>query len=211
MLPPLLKHIRADLREFFGLTSNTMWRGKDVLLIVGQNGAGKSMVRRMLKTGAGERKIATYDFSQERRCEGGVMGAMIYGSEHWESTGYISIKTFRTAFKQDPDVSEYMFIWDEPEIGLSEESQLGIIQFVREQFAKDRDERLLGCVFMTHSRLFVRGFMDYPKMAFIDLDGKYATAAEWADREAVAADLDEVCDRGIARFRELSKMLNKKH
>jgi len=207
MLPPLLKEIRPELREYFGLSSDTLWRGKDILIIVGQNGAGKSMVRRMLKSGAKERKIDVCDFSQERRCGGGMANAFIYGDESWESTGYITLKGFRTSFTHPPE-SDRIYIWDEPEIGLSEETQCGVTRLIRDTM-KEPPAHLLGCVFMTHSRLFVQGLIGYPRLAFIDLDGTYDTVYSWAARPVVRADLDAVLERGLTRFREISKMLKK--
>ncbi len=208
MIPPLLKDVRRDLRAYFGLTSNTLWRGKDVLIVVGQNGAGKSMLRRMLAVGGRERKIDVCDFSQERRCAGGITSSFIYGAENYESTGYITLRGFRTSFNEPPK-ADRLYMWDEPEIGLSEETQLGLVKLIRGAMEPPA-EHLLGCVFMTHSRLFVRGFLDYPRLAFIDLDGKYNTATEWVERAVVAADMEEVLDRGLTRFRELTKILKKK-
>ncbi len=208
MIPPILKPIRPDLREYFGLASDTLWRGKDVLIIVGQNGAGKSMVRRMLRQGAKDRKIDVCDFSQERRCGGGMANAFIYGAEDYESTGYITLRGFRTSFNQPPELDR-LYIWDEPEIGLSEESQLGVVKLIRDTM-EAAPKHLVGCVFMTHSRLFAKGFVDYPRTAFIDLDGKYQTLTEWADRAVVAADIESVLDHGLTRFRELTNLLRTK-
>jgi predicted ATPase len=205
MIPPLLKNIRADVREYLGVTSDTAWRGKDILFFVGQNGAGKSMVRRMLAAGGRDRKIDICDFSQERRSGGDVRNAMIYGAEEWESTGYITIHGFRVSFRNPPEVDR-IYIWDEPEIGLSEESQLGVAKLVRDTM-EAQPKHLLGVIFMTHSRLFLRYFLDYPRLAFVDLDKRYATAEDWVNRAVMPADLDVVSDRGLVRFRELSRML----
>ncbi len=207
MIPPLLKDLHTDLRKFFNLESDTLWRGKDVVIFVGQNGAGKSMVRRMLKVGAQERNIAIYDFSQERRCSGDLGTAMIYGDETWQSTGFISLSTLQRAFKQKPG-KDFLLVWDEPEIGLSEESLLGMVEALKEQL-ENPPKRLLGCIFMTHSRLFVRELQDYPGLAFVDLDGQYKTAKEWSNRKVKAADIQETLDYGFARFRTLTKMLKK--
>lgn len=213
MIPPILKEVRRDLREYLNVGSDTLWSGKDLVIVVGQNGAGKSMLRRMIKVGAQRRKIHTMDFSQEGRTKSGeelgFIKSLLYGNEEWESTGYISLRIFQKAFKQCPGRS-YLIIWDEPEIGLSEESQLGVVQLIKEQLTEQRDELLIGCVFMTHSRLFVQQFLDYPKLAFVDMDGKFDTAEQWVNRKVKPANLQKVCDRGSRRFQKIAKMLKKK-
>jgi len=206
MIPPVLKEVRKDLRQYLNVDSDTLWRGKDLVIVVGQNGAGKSMLRRMIKMGANQRRIYVMDFSQQGRTTEGFMRGAVYGDESWESTGYISIQVFRKAFRQEPD-KDYLLIWDEPEIGLSEESQLGVTQLIKQKMIDERDPRLLGCVFMTHSRLFVQQFLDYPKLAFVDMDGKFDSAAQWATRKAKPADLEKVCERGHKRFQKITKML----
>jgi hypothetical protein len=133
---------------------------------------------------------------------------MTYGTEQWESTGAISVHTVLTAFTAQPLDKPSIFIWDEPEIGLAEEAQLGLGQFVHEQMVKGR-ENLLGCFFMTHSREFVHSFLDYPRMAFIDLDGQYETAEEWTQRELHPVTPQELRETGHARFKLVSALLNK--
>lgn len=206
MIPPLLDNVREDLCEYFGVNPD-MWSGKDVLIIVGHNGAGKSFVRRMLKVGAQESNIRVYDFSQERRCGGGIANAFLYGSETDESTGYLTLHTFRGAFRQDPE-DDYLLLWDEPEIGLSEESQLGLVAFLREQLEQPKARRL-GCIFMTHSRSFVQGFLDYPDLAFVDLNKRYRTARGWVNRKPKAIPIETTLRQGLARYRELSQKLKR--
>jgi hypothetical protein len=146
------------------------------------------------------------DFSQQGRAASGFVSAALYGDESWESTGYISIQVFRKAFEQTSE-KDYILIWDEPEIGLSEESQLGVTQLIKQKMVDGRDPRLLGCVFMTHSRLFVKQFLDYPKLGFVDMDGKFDSAAKWASRKVRPANLEKVCKRGHERFQKITKML----
>jgi predicted ATPase len=206
MIPPLLKDIDEGLREYFGVSSDRLFSGKDVAIFVGQNGSGKSFLRRMLKVGGQVRDIRFYDFSQERRSGQSLGRSFIYnGSEDQNSTGHMSLNSFVGAFKQDPK-EKFILLWDEPEIGLSEESVLGLVVFIREQLVVPNKKRL-GLIFMTHSRHFVQGFIDYPRLSFHDLDGKYASAKEWVEREPSPADIHKVIDKGQRRWKEVSAML----
>jgi len=115
MLPSLLKEIRPDLCEYLGV-SDEMFVGHDIAIVVGNNGSGKSFLRRMFATACREQSIHCFDLSQERRTQGGIQSSLIYGDESWQNTGSNTLHTFKAGLRERND-GPYLLIWDEPEIG----------------------------------------------------------------------------------------------
>lgn len=210
MIPPLFDAVRSDLLEAIGFPERAI-DGCNVAIIVGPNAIGKSLLRRAVRVACEENDIRCYDFSQEARTRSGFASAMIYGDESYTSTGTISAHVIQRAFEQKPD-EPFLFVWDEPEIGLSEESQLGVVKLMRKNLtpALRRKPPLLGIVFMTHSRTFAKAWADYKKLAFVDLEKRYATLDEWLSRVPEPADIEQLTEDALKRFRHINAMLKDK-
>jgi predicted ATPase len=207
MIPNVLKDIRPDLLFALGLEPSDFGDSK-LIVVTGDNATGKSMLRRIYSTFLKKNhKIETIHLSQQARATGGVERAFVYGDETSESTGYITIGTFITGFRTSRGrENEHILLWDEPEIGLGEEAQLGAVNYIIDQL-KDWPSKLRGVVVMTHSRIFVRALKDVEGCRFVNLHGKFKTADEWLDRKIVPADLEEVRTRGIETWRKVSAIL----
>lgn len=124
MIPPVFKDIKPEFLELVGMKGVT-WRGKELLVVTGANASGKSLVRRLFQVFVKKRGFEVIHLSQEGRDAGGFARVFVYGSEGDEATGVISAKTlvkgFRTSRNRD---NEHLMIYDEPEIGMSEEAEM---------------------------------------------------------------------------------------
>jgi hypothetical protein len=134
---------------------------------------------------------------------------MIYGSERDESTGAISCNTFiggmRTMRGRD---EPHIVIWDEPELGMGEELQMGTANWLCDQLA-DWPEHTQGIVLLTHSRYFVERVMKFPGAKWLSMDG-YKTHEEWLDRKLEPIGPEEVRAIGRKRQSRVEKILKEK-
>lgn len=154
-----------------------------MVAVVGGNACGKSLLRRaIVQKLYYDEKLFVAHFSQEARSKGGFERAFVYGSED-ESTGYLTISSLLKNFRQDRD-KPWVTVCDEPEIGLSEESQIGLGIWLRDRMTEDMPN-LLGMVVVTHSRHVVSALSKCDGFRLLDLDGKHNTAEEWLDRDIV--------------------------
>ena len=180
-----------------------------ILVVTGQNAAGKSLLRRYLQmTLKRDYEMEVIHLSQEGRSTGGIERAFIYGSEGYESTGAMTAKTFIVGMKtMRKRERPHVVIWDEPEIGMGDELQLGTANWFCSQL-EDWPEHLQGIVLLTHSRYFVRRVMEFPGARWLSLDG-IKTPEAWLDREIVPVDPETVLKTGHERFRRVSKILGR--
>jgi hypothetical protein len=74
-----------------------------------------------------------------------------------------------------------LIIWDEPEIGMGEELQLGVVNWFFKEL-ENWPAHTVGIVMMTHSRIFVKRAMAFEGFRFLSLDG-YKSANEWLKRK----------------------------
>lgn len=180
-------------------------------MVTGDNAAGKSFVRRMYVTACGVRKVECINISLERRTSHDISTVFIFRDEQVFASGVISAETITAGFSTARNRSgKVMLVWDEPELGMSEELQLTAMNYVVDQ-VRDWPDNLEGLVFMTHSRIVVRELVSRCGAQFVNLGGKYPDAESWLAREAVALpSLECVSDEHIERFRRIAKMLEKR-
>lgn len=206
MIPNVLEDVRPEWLEALGIPKDCC-KGARVLVVTGDNAAGKSLFRRLLTVFLGKRKVEVIHLSQQGRATAGFQRAMIYGSEDDEATGAISAHTLLTGFKtsraRDKD---HVLIYDEPEIGMSEEVQLGAGYFIVQQLA-DFPPKLRGLVIMTHSRHIVSAAMRCDGAKFVNLGGKYKTAEEWLNRPLRPVNIEDVKKAGHENWQKFSKLL----
>ena len=205
MLPRDLFNLKPEFCKELGIKPDFN-AGCRVLVIVGQNAAGKSFLRRWIQSRLREDKVEVIALSHELRTREGMHRAFIYGDEHSQSTGAISAHTFiagvRTIKSRE---NPHVVIWDEPEIGMGEELQIGTANWLCEQL-NDWPEHTTGVILLSHSRHFVRRAMQFPKAKWYSMDG-YATADEWLNRELVPVGPKEVQDMGNDRWSRVNKIL----
>ena len=94
------------IRDSYWFTNESPFRlhyvetDSKVCIITGQNASGKSFLRKILNVRHQDDNIEYIHLSQcGRSSSTGLMAAMVYGSEHENSTGYISVKAIRGAIR----------------------------------------------------------------------------------------------------------------
>lgn len=179
--------------------------GTRVLLVTGGNCTGKSLLRRIIHCRMKSDGCEVWQFSQQLKTA--HFARVFLGDEDEESTGFITaknmLKTLRLVDEESKD--KRFIIWDEPEIGLSEESQIGLAQKLRTAFDRQR-KNLIGVVFLTHSRIFVQILKDMPSLQWVSLDG-YATPDAWITRKLEAVDPELLREQGFQRWRAVNKAM----
>jgi len=205
VIPDILKTLYSGFIDLMNLRGDSI--ACRVAVVVGSNACGKSLLRRAIVQKLHyDEKLFVAHFSQEARSKGGFERAFVYGSEDDESTGYLTISSLLKNFRQDRD-KPWVTVCDEPEIGLSEESQIGLGIWLRDRMAKDMPN-LLGMVVVTHSRHVVSALSECDGFRLLDLDGKHNT--EWLDRDIVPVSPQQIKDRGQARWHEFSGYFNRR-
>lgn len=205
MLPRyLFDNIKPTFANELGVERNfsTLTR---VLVIVGSNTSGKSVLRRLVQFTL-EKKIEVIALSHELRVRGNF--STVYGDESWQSTGAITAKTFLMAVKTMRERTKPLIvIWDEPEIGMSEELQTGCADWLFSNL-HPWPKFLRGLIFLTHSRIWARRAMDYPRAKFLSLDG-YPTVDDWLQREVKPVDPETITRLAGEKFQRLNKLLGR--
>jgi hypothetical protein len=182
--------------------------GNDVFVacITGSNASGKSLLRRVIRYSLKQSSIEVIHLSQEGRATGGIARAFLYGAEDWESTGSITCNSLIGAFRTSrAKTKPHIILFDEPEIGLSEEAELGAAQFVRAEL-QDVPPHLSGVVLMTHSRHFVSVLRDVQGFKFLNL-GDRLSVDEWVNRKIVPISPEEVREKSTLNFRRFTAIL----
>ena len=205
-LPSDLFEINEDVAKELGVDSDFDTSGS-VLVVTGQNASGKSFLRRLLHVKLKQMKIEVIVLSQEGRTSGGVVSAMVYGDESRSSTGSISCQTFISGIHTSRSrQGHHVLIWDEPEIGMGEELQLGSAQWLFRELS-NWPKNLQGVILLTHSRHFVREAMKQESAKWFSLDG-YKTAESWLKRKIKPAAPDVLAEDAVKKFRKLIRMLS---
>jgi len=191
-----------------------------VLIVAGDNACGKSLFRRFLSGFLGmyykEKKInaGVVDISQEARSRSGdISKCFIYGDENYESTGQITCHSILGCFhniKNNESWDEKVLIIDEPEIGLSEESQLGLATYIKTEL-QTCPAKLRGVVIITHSRYIVSELKDVEGFKFHYIgEKKYKDAEAWLDRKIEANDITLLGKISHDRYTKFRKALESK-
>ena len=170
-------------------------------ILTGSNGSGKSLIRKQLcfklanKVPNGDYRTITADVSMQRRTESnsslGAMGSFMH-DDPWNPTSLSTFQFMETlfnTFNKNEGKKRYLII-DEPEIGMSKESQLGFINWFKAQLPSLL-ENTLGIMVITHSELIVEHLKEMAIFLNIDKD---CTADEWINREIIPTDFEKLAE-----------------
>lgn len=190
-----------------------------ITILTGSNGSGKSMVRKQLtfklcnKIPEQQNNYGklTADVSMQRRTESnpylGALGSFMHdsGTDPTSISTYQHIDTLLNSFTSNKEKvinSKRYLIIDEPEIGMSKESQLGFVEYLLSR-TDEILEHTYGLLIITHSECLVQALTksEYikDKVTFLNLDG-YATPEEWINREIKPVNLEELAERSHKLF-----------
>ncbi len=181
----------------------------ELTILTGGNGKGKSLIRKQMpfavQRGFPEEvteknlpsvcRSVSMQLRTESRPE---FGALCNMTHDWPLTPtsvstYHLIKGLFRELETDEnsrrrEQKKHYLIIDEPEIGMSRESQLGIAEYIKKQYL-DHKKDIYGLLVITHSETIVKTLKDIG--TFISLDG-YGSAEEWLDREVTATDFERL-------------------
>jgi hypothetical protein len=170
-----------------------------VSVLTGGNGKGKSLVRKFLAIRAKDdhKKSLVHASMQLRTAmhsELGGLGCMFRDNEE-ASTSSHTAYLVQTACNS---IHGGFLCIDEVEVGLGEETILGIVKWLNANL-RGKLKGTLGCLVITHSRIVVRD-LDYDH--WFSLDG-FATAKEWLDRRIVPTDIAALRHDDLGFFRHV--------
>lgn len=190
----------------------------DVLVVTGENASGKSLaflvLNNLVRSFGKQDKIdvLVMDIGMSRRANSGIERAFIFGDEHLDSTGNISIKVIQTGVANSRSKDQYHYLMlDEPDIGVGEGYHNAIGQFLSE-FAAALPERCLGLIVATHSRKITAKLLDAGASS-LRLGSDLRDVGDWVVNGDLEKSLDDLIDLknvSLERFRGVSKMLNGK-
>lgn len=185
-----LNHL-IDLRDEISLDKIT--------ILTGGNGKGKSLIRKQVLGICQRDGVRSWSVSMDDRA--GVDGSrmMVFTRDcEWLPT---SINTFDSI--QRFYESENTFgIFDEIEIGMSEESQLGVALYINKHLEEFRKNNR-GLLIITHSKHLVRNIN---ADVFLNIEGM--SRDEWLNREIIPTDFEELDKDSSALFREVQRRLS---
>lgn len=152
-----------------------------VTVLTGGNGKGKSVIRKLMISKCNRNNIQTWSCSMDKRA--GLDSArgcmMVFDRDcEWLPT---SMNTFHSVQNFYKATNSYGIL-DEIEIGMSEESQLGMAMYLNEHL-HDYMEKNKGMLIITHSRLLARTITSDD---FINIEGM--SRDEWINREIIPTD-----------------------
>jgi hypothetical protein len=137
----------------------------------------------------------------QRRTEANLnMGAMSSimvdnSTEPTSCSTYYLIKILFDTFLNEEGPKRYLII-DEPEIGMSKESQIGFVLYLKEKIP-DILKYTYGLLLITHSELIVDLLRQ--ESVFINMD-KDCTIDDWIHRKIIPTDFEELADESYDMF-----------
>jgi hypothetical protein len=201
--------IMSDISYFVeGILKARFDKGHEKMLVItGENATGKSFMRRLYHIVCKKEKIEFIHISQESRVDGGVMSAFVYGSENWESTGYISSKTILNGIStcQSRD-NDHFILWDEPDIGLSEK-YAGAAGVAIKKYVENISNYTRGCIVITHSKPLVKQLLPLHP-SYLRL-GDNLCLNDWINKDQEPGDLKELGENNIKMFKSISSIMKR--
>jgi ABC-type Mn2+/Zn2+ transport system ATPase subunit len=184
-----------------------------VTVLTGKNGAGKSLVRKLVgfyvaeKLGFSKEKsnIASSTSLQQRtelRSDFGVFSSIM----HDEPDNPTSLEAFRRierllgVCKED---NKRFIIIDEPEIGMGEETVAALVNWLN-KLLNPLSENCYGVLVITHNRYIVENL----RGEFLNLEG--SNRDEWLNRKIVPTNLEQFKEDSSGLFSAIQDSMNKK-
>lgn len=187
-----------------------------LVLVVGENASGKSLLRRTVQEVAKAQGVGFLDLSMELRCEDPWLRAESYGDEEVMSTGMISIRAMSRFLDHDRqttvpgDTTRYVIFWDEPDIGLSDETAAGVGWELLNHVVNS-PATLVGFFLVTHRRALLETLCTGRHHVVYVGSEKSApkTLTSWLSRKVVPRSPSSVVEEGVERFKAVSEYLNR--
>lgn len=181
-----------------------------ITLLTGSNGSGKSLIRQQIRFRIA-RKLGgdcnplkiTADISMTKRASSiPSLGALsgIFMDEPTDPTSlcsYSNVETLLNTFVRNPESSKRYLVMDEPEIGMTKESQLGLALLIKKN-AKDLLQKTHGVLIISNSEYFISQLADVG--IFLNMDG-YESVDEWVNRIIIPTDFSKLSKESSDLYR----------
>ena len=174
-----------------------------ITILTGRNAGGKSLIRKLLRSNVmektGKDKVFIPHASQELRTVSNPMMGALSGMGQdleWLATSHNTISTIDQVI--DREEADYIII-DEPEIGIGEELQLGLADYINEKLKN----RKCGVLIITHSRISVKNIEHHD---FINLEGM--TEDEWLNRVPEKISVEDFDEFANGLFKAVRDRIN---
>lgn len=180
-------------------------------LLTGSNGSGKSLVRKQIcfrlarKIGNVDPRKIVVNVSMQLRTETNPnLGAMCEfmhddPEDPTSLTTYSLINTLFNSFANEDNKSNKYLVIDEPEIGMSKESQLGFVKWLKEKLPAVLPNTY-GMLIITHSEIIVEELKNMS--VFLNMDSD-CTADEWLNREIIPTDFEKLANDSRALYQAI--------
>lgn len=204
--------------------------GSKLVLVLGENAAGKSLFRRVVNMVTHRGKKAEYGdpeikpgphavqeflgLSMQGRTSGGFASSCVYGEESYHSTGENSAHTLTGGLSNAAGRAyKTILYYDEPGIGMSARVAAGAGVTIR-QFIERDEAPLVQAIFVTaHEPALIRQLASLsPHYVYLGDEDGPKTLVDWlAAQEDPEPVMPEVLkERARERFRLVQKVLNSK-
>lgn len=173
-----------------------------ITILTGRNAGGKSLIRKLMPSKirklSGQSKVRIPHASQQLRTEVspefGALSSFAHDLE-WLATSTSTIGNIEKAIKVED--ADYLVI-DEPEIGVGEELQLGLAEWLNDKLA----DYPKGVLIICHSRLLVQNIKHDQ---FINLEGM--SFDEWTSRVPVKLSVEDFLEFSEKMFNIVSSRI----
>lgn len=206
--------LNSHIDNLLDLMQN-MQEGK-ITVIVGDNGVGKSLIRKQLqfkffhKYGKDRNYIRAV--SMQQRTESRPDLDALSSCLHDDETSPTSLWTYyliKNTFKLSPD-KKYYYVFDELETGMSQETLLAVLEKIKEEVPEFL-EKSLGILVITHSSFVADYFMknfecDFYNIGFNSISQDFES---WKNREIIGVDLDWLEKWSSKLFRRIQERSRK--
>lgn len=184
-------------------------------ILVGANGAGKSLIRKQLNVRfikeTGKRRNVVRQISMQSRTESRPDLSALSQIMHDSPEDPTSIATWhliqeamgrREFTKEEP----YYLVFDEMEIGMSKESILGMVDFVKQKLPEWL-ENTLGVMVITHSNLVAKELYDTFDAAFFDIRYNEINKdfTSWLNRDIIPTDFTWLNEWSLKLYHKINE------
>lgn len=188
-----------------------------ITLLTGSNGSGKSLIRQQIRFRVAKKlggdcdplKI-TADISMAKRASSiPSLGALsgIFMDEPTDPTSlcsYSNVETLLNTFVKNTESSKRYLVLDEPEIGMTKESQLGLALLIKEN-VEALLQKTYGVLIISNSEYFISRLANIG--VFLNMDG-YESVDEWVNRTIIPTDFSKLSKESSDLYRYF--VVNKK-
>ncbi len=174
-----------------------------LVVATGENATGKSFFRRVISAALKKSGVEPMPVSMELRAGGGIVSAFIFGDEGRQATGEVTANSVLGGFTTSAGrKNRHAIIWDEPDVGLSDDYAAGAGLEIRD-FVEKSGEPLFLCVVSSHRKVLLEQLL--PLKPHHVRFGDRMTLDEVVRSRPSPKRLEELRERSHALFLKLSK------